>query len=73
MVDNPDAELRQRCKEGVRQRYGANESPQVQQRLAYELDIMTKKGFAPYVLAVWHLTRFRHVTMRWTACAAFVP
>jgi DNA polymerase III alpha subunit len=72
LVEDPDAELRKRCSEGIRQRYGGAESPKVRERLNYELDIFTKKGFSPYVLAVWHLTRFRQTCGRGSAASSLV-
>lgn len=72
LVEHPEVELRQRCTEGVRQRYGGMESRQVRERLNYELDIYTKKGFTAYVLAVWHLTRFRQTCGRGSAASSLV-
>lgn len=69
---DPDGELRQRCLEGVRQRYGGCDPPAVRARLAYELDIFTKKGFAPYILAVWLLTRDRQTCGRGSAASSLV-
>jgi DNA polymerase III alpha subunit len=69
---DPNAELRQRCMEGIRQRYGGNEPAAVRARLAYELDIFTKKGFAVYILAVWNLTRHRQTCGRGSAASSLV-
>jgi DNA polymerase-3 subunit alpha len=38
---------------GLQRRYGATLSPEHQQRLAYELEVVEKTGFAAYILFVW--------------------
>ncbi|WCN37244.1 DNA polymerase III subunit alpha [Aneurinibacillus uraniidurans] len=50
--------LRERCEEGVRERYGMQPSGQVQERLTYELDVINRMGFADYFLIVWDFIRF---------------
>lgn len=50
--------LRERCEEGMRERYGMQPSGQVQERLAYELDVINRMGFADYFLIVWDFIRF---------------
>jgi DNA polymerase-3 subunit alpha len=47
------------CEQGVRMRY-ANPSPEVWERLRYELDVIGKMGFAGYFLIVWDFMRFAH-------------
>ena len=44
--------------DGARERWGANLSPDVQERLTYELGVITSMGFASYFLIVWDLIRF---------------
>ena len=50
--------LRHLCQEGARKRYGARaDSPEVQQRLEYELGVVHKMGFDAYFLIVSDLCR----------------
>ncbi|HSJ89784.1 MAG TPA: DNA polymerase III subunit alpha, partial [Anaerolineales bacterium] len=50
--------LRYLCEEGARKRYDARaRSPEVRERLDYELGIIQKMGFAAYFLIVWDLCR----------------
>ena len=49
--------LRSLCYAGARERYGKI-SPDVQQRLDYELGIIEQMGFADYFLLVWDLAQF---------------
>jgi DNA polymerase-3 subunit alpha len=51
-----DAEsyLRHLCGEGVARRY-REPSPQVTERLEYELSVIVERGLAPYLLIVWDL------------------
>ena len=49
----PDEYLRQLCKEGLERRYGTRKvSPEIQDRLKYELEVIVKTGFASYFLIV---------------------
>ena len=54
----PDTYLRYLCEQGARERYGdrAN-SPEVRERLDYELGIIHRMGFDAYFLIVWDLCR----------------
>lgn len=72
LVPDPDAELRMRCREGMLQRYGGREPSGARERLAYELDVITRKGFAPYILAVWLLARSRRTCGRGSAASSLV-
>lgn len=45
------------AREGMKQRYPAI-TPEVEQRLAYELDVIDKTGFAPYFLIVRDFAQF---------------
>jgi DNA polymerase-3 subunit alpha len=50
--------LRHLCEEGARKRYASRAtSPQVQERIDYELGVINKMGFAAYFLIVWDLCR----------------
>ena len=45
--------------EGLRRRYGQrSDDPDLQRRLAYELDVVHRMGFDTYFLIVWDLCRF---------------
>lgn len=47
------------CNEGAKIRYGDKAtSPEVQERLAYELGVIHKMGFDAYFLIVWDLCRY---------------
>ena len=49
--------LRHLCEEGLQKRYPVV-TPQIQERLEYELDIIHRMGFDTYFLIVWDLCRF---------------
>ncbi len=55
----PDADtyLRHLAHEGAWQRYGEPLSPEVQERLDYELGVISDMGFSDYFLVVWDLIR----------------
>ena len=50
--------LRLLCEQGVKERYGAEPRPEVWDRLAHELGIINRMGFAGYFLIVWDFVRF---------------
>jgi DNA polymerase-3 subunit alpha len=50
--------LRLLCEEGVKDRYGAEPSQAVWDRLAHELGIINRMGFAGYFLIVWDFVRY---------------
>jgi DNA polymerase-3 subunit alpha len=54
---DPQSYLRHLCEEGLQRRY-AEVTPEIRQRLDYELDIIHKMGFDTYFLIVWDLCRF---------------
>jgi DNA polymerase-3 subunit alpha len=54
---DPQSYLRHLCEEGLQRRY-AEITPEIRQRLDYELDIIHKMGFDTYFLIVWDLCRF---------------
>jgi len=49
----PQSYLRELCAEGVRRRYGPDPSPEVRERLEFELSVIEKMGFSAYFLIVW--------------------
>jgi DNA polymerase-3 subunit alpha len=50
--------LRYLCEQGARKRYGERaDSPQVRERLDYELNVIHEMGFDAYFLIVWDLCR----------------
>ncbi|PWK13868.1 DNA polymerase III subunit alpha [Tumebacillus permanentifrigoris] len=51
--------LRHLCMRGVQVRYGV-ETPQIMERLNYEIDVIVQMGFAGYFLIVWDFMRFAH-------------
>ena len=54
----PDEYLADRCRQGLAQRYGNNPSPEIQERLRYELEVVQKTAFAQYFLVVWDIVSF---------------
>ena len=44
--------------EGVKERYGDPLTPEVEERLAYELDVILKTGYAGYFLITWDFIRW---------------
>lgn len=57
-VDDPDAFLAERVREGARRRYGARLTARHQAQLAHELDVIRRLGLAGYFLIVWDIMRF---------------
>ncbi|MFH1560332.1 MAG: DNA polymerase III subunit alpha [Chloroflexota bacterium] len=53
----PGEYLARLCQEGMIKRY-PNSSPEVQQRLAYELEVIGKTQFDNYMLVVWDIATF---------------
>jgi DNA polymerase-3 subunit alpha len=56
--------LRHLCEEGLQQKY-ADITPEIRQRLNYELDIIHRMGFDTYFLIVWDLCRFSQEQNIW--------
>ncbi|MBI2957799.1 MAG: DNA polymerase III subunit alpha [Chloroflexi bacterium] len=52
-----DTYLSDLCWQGLHERYG-KPSPEVEERLRYELDVIQKTKFAQYFLVVWDIIRF---------------
>ncbi len=68
--------LRQLVYEGANQRYG-EVGPELRERIDYELEVITSKGFASYFLIVWDCVNYarRHgipVGARGSACSSVV-
>src|SRR5512141_1906337 len=62
----PETYLRALCNEGARMRYGDRvDSPEVRQRLEYELRVVQKMGFDAYFLIVSDLCRYARDTGIW--------
>ena len=54
-----DQYLREQCERGLAARYGERaKSPEVQQRLEFELGTIGKMGFADYFLIVWDFVKY---------------
>jgi DNA polymerase III subunit alpha len=54
------------CEEGARKRYASRAtSPQVRERIDYELGVINKMGFAAYFLIVWDLCRHARENNIW--------
>jgi len=49
--------LRELCEEGFRRRYGAG-TPELRERLGYELGVLEKLGFTSYFLIVWDFIHY---------------
>lgn len=54
-----DTYLRELCEEGMKKRYGVV-TPELQERLDYELDIIKTMDFSGYFLLVWDMINFAH-------------
>ncbi len=58
--------LRKLCEEGLVRKYGAKaNSPEIRERLEYELGVIHQMGFDAYFLIVWDLTRFAAANNVW--------
>jgi DNA polymerase-3 subunit alpha len=73
----PEAYLLELCDEGMKKRYGANPPQDAIDRLAHELGIINRMGFASYFLIVWDFVRFGREagipsSARGSACGALV-
>jgi DNA polymerase-3 subunit alpha len=53
----PDEYLADLCREGLH-RYYPNPTPEIEQRLEYELDVIKTTQFANYILVVWDIISF---------------
>lgn len=62
----PQSYLRALCEEGARERYGERaNSPEVRERLEYELRVIHDMGFDAYFLIVWDLCRYARERNIW--------
>jgi len=73
----PEQHLRELCEEGLLERYRGNLPPAARDRLAHELGIICRMGFASYFLIVWDFVRFARENgipagARGSACGALV-
>ncbi len=73
----PEDYLRELCEAGLRERYGDNPSQAARDRLAHELGIICRMGFASYFLIVWDFVDFARKndipsSARGSACGAVV-
>lgn len=50
--------LQKVCEDGLRLRYGNDANEEVRERLAYELSVINRMGFADYFLIVWDFIRY---------------
>lgn len=50
--------FRNMCRAGLKKRYGDNPSPEIAERLEYELDVIIKMGYTDYYLIVWDFIAF---------------
>ena len=50
--------LRELCERGIVRRYGAEPSPEVRERLEFELGVIGEMGFDAYFLIVWDYVKF---------------
>src|SRR6266498_1737076 len=58
--------LRHLCEEGAKKRYASGAaSPQVRERMDYELGVIHKMGFDAYFLIVWDLCRYARENNIW--------
>ena len=53
----PETYLEMLCREGLKRRYDRI-TPEIRQRLEYELSVIEKTGFAQYILIVWDFVDF---------------
>jgi DNA polymerase-3 subunit alpha len=55
----PETYLERLCREGLKRRY-SRLTPEVDERLRYELEVIKQTGFALYILIVWDIVSFAH-------------
>ena len=56
---DPDEELERMVRKGLKEK-GLDESPELLERLEYELSVISTKGYSPYFLVVGDLMKFAH-------------
>ena len=57
-VSDNEEYFRRLCRSGMYEKYGAEPSPDVLERLEYELDVIIKMGYTDYYLIVWDFIRY---------------
>ena len=57
-VSDNEEYFRRLCRSGMYEKYGAEPSPDVLDRLEYELDVIIKMGYTDYYLIVWDFIRY---------------
>ena len=72
-----DSYLKELCYQGLREKLGGEFSSEVQQRLDYELDIISKTGYPGYFLIVWDYVKYANeqgypLTARGSAASSLV-
>ena len=72
-----DSYLKELCYQGLREKLGGELSSEVQQRLDYELDIISKTGYPGYFLIVWDYVKYANqqgypLTARGSAASSLV-
>lgn len=70
--EDASAELARRARSGAERRYGFPLSETVEQRLAHELDVITQKDFAGYILTVADLAAGRRTCGRGSGASSLV-
>ncbi|MBC7190149.1 DNA polymerase III subunit alpha, partial [Candidatus Aerophobetes bacterium] len=50
--------LRVLCEEGLKKRYNSSVTPKIRERLEYELETISRMGYAGYFLIVWDFIRY---------------
>ena len=58
LVSDNEEYFRRLCRSGMYEKYGAEPSPDVLERLEYELDVIIKMGYTDYYLIVWDFIRY---------------
>ncbi|HLH72566.1 MAG TPA: DNA polymerase III subunit alpha, partial [Chloroflexota bacterium] len=53
----PETYLEKLCRDGLKRRY-PRVTPEIEERLRYELDVISQTGFALYILIVWDIVSF---------------
>ncbi|MBA2381628.1 MAG: DNA polymerase III subunit alpha, partial [Chloroflexi bacterium] len=70
--ETPESWLRKECERGLRERYGVV-TPELQQRLDYELGVILSMGYAGYFLIVADFVRFAREQRIQTTCRGSAP
>ncbi len=57
-VTDNEAYFRDLCRKGMYERYGRSPDSKVEERLEYELSVITRMGYTDYFLIVWDFIRY---------------